>query len=302
MSTAPRDDTTRLGSEAANPAVGDLARLTTLDLVSAMQAEDEVMLAAVAAVSAKVAEVVDETARRLAGSGRLHYFGAGTSGRLGVLDAAECPPTFGVDADLVQGHMAGGDSALTVAVEGAEDDRELGRRDVERADITGEDVVVGLAASGRTPYVLSVLEAAKARGAFVVAITVNRDTPCHRLADVTIDPSVGPEVLAGSSRLKAGTAQKLILNRISTAVMVRLGRTYGNLMVGVVPTNEKLRARARHLVETITGRRDGSTEALEAAGGDVRVACVMLACGLPVDEARQRLQRAGGHLGEVLPR
>jgi N-acetylmuramic acid 6-phosphate etherase len=296
-----RPDLDALATERANPRTKDLDLLATEDLLRAMNAEDRRPAEAVGEVLPALARAVDLATDRLRRGGRMLYVGAGTSGRLGVLDASELPPTFGVDAALVQGAIAGGDRALRDAIEGAEDDPALGAADVRAAGIGVADVVVGVAASGRTPYVLGALAEARARGAATVAVVCNRPTPAHAAADVVVDPVVGEEVLAGSTRLKAGTAQKLVLNALSTAVMVRLGRTYGNLMVGVAATNEKLRLRAQRLVVDIVGVDAGTAAAaLAAASWDVRTACVMLRRGVPADAARAALAAAGGRLRDVL--
>ncbi len=296
---AERDDLDALDTERANPRTRDLDRLDTAGMLEAMNAEDATVAAAVGAVIPTLALLVDRVADRLRAGGRLHYFGAGTSGRLGVLDASECPPTFGVSADLITGHMAGGPAALVTAVEGAEDDERQGEAD-GAAVLTARDAAVVLTASGRTPWCLGVLRAAATAGALRAAITCNRPTPVHAAAEIVVDPLVGEEVLAGSTRLKAGTAQKLVLNMLSTGVMVRLGRTFGNLMVGVVAGNEKLRARALRLVREITGRHGGAEAALRAAGWDVRRASVMLLLGVDAAEAAARIERAGGSLRRAL--
>lgn len=289
-----------LGTEKINDRSRHLDRLSTIDLVRLMNSEDEAVVRAVAEVSPKIASAIEQIADRLRRDGRLHYFGAGTSGRMGVIDASECPPTFGIAPTVVNGHMAGGDRAVFRAVEGAEDDRELGVKDVDLADVGHEDAVVAISASGRTPYALGVLDSARKRGALTVAIVCNRPTAMHGLADVVIDPVTGEEVLSGSTRLKAGTAQKLVLNAISTGVMVRLGRTYGNLMVGVVASNEKLRDRARRLVATITGRPDLAEGTLETTVWDVKKACVMIKKQVDLARAEDLLDKAGGVLARVL--
>lgn len=290
----------KLATETPNPRSSDLDLLDTLAMMRVMNEEDRRPAVAVGEVLEAIAKAVDCAADRLSRGGTLHYFGAGTSGRLGVLDAAECPPTFGVSADIIVGHMAGGEAALIHAMEGAEDDRERGRVEVAAASIGEKDVVCALSASGRTPYAIGVLEEAAARGAATVAIVCNRPTPMHAFAQIVIDPVTGEEVLSGSTRLKAGTAQKLCLNMLSTGVMVRLGKTYGNLMVGVRATNEKLRDRARRLVEAITKKSEGVRAALESADFDVRVAVIMIEKGVAAPEAKDLLDRAGGMLRRVL--
>ncbi|HKO04596.1 MAG TPA: N-acetylmuramic acid 6-phosphate etherase, partial [Candidatus Acidoferrales bacterium] len=232
---------------------------------------------------------------------RLIYIGAGTSGRLAALDAAECPPTFGVAPEMVLALIAGGPRALTGAVEGAEDDAAAGGRDLRRARCSKRDVVVGMSASGRTPYVLGALGYARRAGARTVAVTCNRVTPVGRAADISIVAETGPEAIAGSTRLKAGTAQKLILNMLSTATMIRLGRVYDNWMVGVAQTNRKLRARALGILREASGAREAKARrALAAAQGDLRVALVMLKRRLSRREAQFAIAAAGGDLRRAL--
>ncbi len=291
-----------LSTEKANPRSRDLDLLATTDMLRLMNEEDQRVPLAVKEVIPAVARAVDAAARSLHDGGRIHYFGAGTSGRLGVLDASEIPPTFGVESHLVQGHMAGGVGALVTAVEMAEDSAELGERDVVMAHVEARDVVIALTASGRTPYCLGVLKKAREIRAHTVAIVCNRPTPAHELADITIDPVVGEEVLSGSTRLKSGSAQKLVLNMISTGAMVRIGATYGNLMVGVAATNHKLKERAVRIVEQITGQQTGVREALAAAGFDVRTASVMLAKGIGYDAALRVVVDAKGSLRQALGR
>ncbi len=296
-----RPDLDGLATEGANPRTKDLDLLSVEDMLRVMNAEDRRPAEAVGEVLPALARAVSIAAERMRTGGRLLLFGAGTSGRLGVLDASELPPTFGVPASLVRGFIAGGDRALRDAIEGAEDDPTLGAADVAAAGTVAADVVVGIAASGRTPYVLGALAEARKRGAATVAIVCNRPTPAHAAADVTIDPVVGEEVLAGSTRLKAGTAQKMVLNLLSTGVMVRLGMTYGNLMTGVSASNEKLRVRAAKLVAGIAGTSEArAAETLAKAGFDVRVACVMLRKSVEADEAKSLLARVGGSLRAVI--
>jgi len=282
-------------TEARNPASEHLDMLPTVDLVRTMNAEDAQVAGAVAAEAQAIAGAIDRIAERMRAGGRLIYVGAGTSGRLGVLDAAECPPTFNTPPDRVVAIIAGGEPAITRSVEGAEDDAEAGARDVAALNVSACDAVVGIAASGRTPYVLGALAEARRRGALVVSLTNNRPAPSEDLADVCIAPLTGPEVLTGSTRLKAGTAQKMVLNMISTGVMVRLGRTFGNLMVHVQATNTKLQGRARRIVEMATGLSpDEAAAALDACGGDVPATIVHVLADVSPAEARQRLEAAGG--------
>lgn len=233
--------------------------------------------------------------------GRLIYIGAGTSGRLGVLDASECPPTFGTLPELVVGLIAGGPAALTEAVEGAEDDREDGAREIAEMSVNENDSVIGIAASGRTPYAIGGLQEAIKRGALTVSITCNRPSPLEELAEIGIAPVVGPEVVSGSTRLKAGTAQKMVLNMISTAVMIRLGKTYSNLMVDVQPTNAKLRQRARRIVAEATGLSlQQATEVLSSCGGEVKTAIVSVLAEISPELARLRLHETGGYVRKAI--
>lgn len=259
-----------LPSEAVNSRTAEFSRLPTEAALYLMNAEDALVVPAVRLVVPQVALATDAIAARLASGGRLFYVGAGTSGRLGVLDASECPPTFGVEPTLVQGLIAGGREAVFKSREGAEDSPEGGRAALEDVQVTAADAVVGLAASGRTPYVLGALEYARAAGAFTAGISVNPEADMAAYCDVFIAPVVGPEVLAGSTRLKAGTAQKLIVNMISTTVMARLGFVEGNRMTHLRLSCEKLVARARHLVMDLTGADESTaTAALERHGGAV---------------------------------
>lgn len=288
-----------LPTERPNPRSEDLDALDTESMLRVINDEDRKVADAVAATVPDIATVVDRAAASITGGGRIHSFGAGTSGRLAVLDASEMHPTFGVPMDLVQGHIAGGDTALRRPVEGAEDDLDDGRRTVELANVASGDVVIALSASGRAPWCVGVLRRARELGAFTVAITCNANTRLHDEAEVTIAPLVGSEVLTGSTRMKSGTAQKLVLNMITTGTMVRAGYTYGNLMVGLTPTNSKLMDRARRLVRTITGR-DEVDRALEDCGWNVRVACIHILRDRSPEEAAADLQANGGSLRRAL--
>lgn len=296
-----RVDLARLVTERANPATAALDVLDAREICRLINEEDHKVAPAVAQQLDRIAEAVDRVAAALRRGGRLFYVGAGTSGRLGVMDAAECPPTFGVDPEVVQGVIAGGPAALTGAVEGVEDDRDAGRRDLAARGVRAGDVVVALSASGRTPYCLGALEQARAVGAFTVAVTCNPGSALGAAADLAIEVVVGPEVLAGSTRMKAGTAQKMVLNMLSTAAMVRLGKCYGNLMVDVRPTNAKLRERARRIVMQVVGCDEATAaELLDRSGDQVKVAIVMGATGVDADEARRRLDAHGGMVRRVL--
>jgi N-acetylmuramic acid 6-phosphate etherase len=275
--------------------------LTAAQITALMNAEDSRVAEAVRSELPCVAEAVELIEARLRDGGRLIYVGAGTSGRLGVLDAAECPPTFSTPPGMVLGLIAGGEPALTRAVEAAEDSREAGREDLEAVNVGPKDVVVGITASGVTPYVLGALAKAGQCGAATVGLTCGTTDLLADLVAIVIAPRVGPEVIAGSTRLKAGTAQKMVLNMLSTAAMVRLGKVYGNLMVDVRPTNRKLRSRARRIVGEVTGLAGAEAERLlEQCGWEVKTALVTRLAGLAPEEARERLSRAGGRVAEAL--
>lgn len=262
-----------LPTEQINPATTELSRLPTLDALRLMNDEDARVAGAVRLVLPEVARAVDAVAERMARGGRLFYVGAGTSGRLGVIDAAECPPTFGTPPEWVQALIAGGPQAVFQAQEGAEDDAQAGARELAARGLNAADSVVGLAASGRTPYVMGALRGAREMGAFTAGVTVNPAAALRPLCDVFIAPVVGPEALAGSTRLKAGTAQKLVLNLLSTGVMLRLGRVEGNLMLNLRPSCEKLQDRALRLVMQGSGADEPKAQAaLDASGGEVRAA------------------------------
>jgi N-acetylmuramic acid 6-phosphate etherase len=288
-------------TEQSNTASAHIDALPTADILAVINQEDQKVAGAVAAEIPQIAESVDRIVDRLRAGGRLFYIGAGTSGRLGVLDAAECPPTFHVEPDLVQGIIAGGEVALARATEASEDDPEEGRRDLAARGFTSQDALVGIAASGRTPYVLGAVEEANRLGALTIGISCTPDSPLSRLVRIAITPLAGPEVIAGSTRMKAGTATKLVLNMLSTAIMVRLGYVYGNLMVNVQPRNAKLEDRARRIIAAsaaVTYER--AKELLSEAGGDVRVAILMARLALDRGSAETRLAAAGGRLSEAL--
>lgn len=293
----PRPTTT----EQRNPRSCGLDLKSTREILRIISREDASVAAAVARELPQIACAVDAIVRALERGGRLIYVGAGTSGRLATLDAAECPPTFGISPRLVQAVVAGGRRALTSAVEGAEDSAPQGARDLAAEHISTRDVVVGLTASGSTPYVLGALAYAKRRGATTAGVTVNRHSPLARLAQITIAPQVGPEAIAGSTRMKAGTAQKLVLNMLSTTAMVRRGHVYDNWMVDVALTNRKLRRRAQRILEQATGASvKVAQRALHQARHDLRTALVMLKTGVDVAEARRRLKQAHGNLRKSL--
>ncbi|MFI6111156.1 N-acetylmuramic acid 6-phosphate etherase [Kitasatospora sp. NPDC051164] len=288
-------------TEAIRPDWAALDELPTAELLRLMNAEDRTVAAAVGGQLERIAAVVDAVAARMARGGRLVYAGAGTAGRLGVLDAAECPPTFGTDPALVVGLIAGGRTAVTEAAEGAEDRPDLAEADVAVLALTPADTLVGVSASGRTPYAVAAVRAARATGALTVGLACNRGSALAAAAELAVEVEVGPEVLAGSTRLKAGTAQKLVLNMLSTAVMVRLGRTYGNLMVDVRATNSKLRERARRIVAEATGADDQSIRrALTATDGRAKDAILLLLADIDAPAATRLLTAANGRLREAL--
>src|SRR5438270_11184450 len=264
-----------LPTEARNPASEHIDQLSTLDMLRVINEEDAKVAQAVAAVLPDIAKAVDEITRRLNEGGRLFYIGAGTSGRLGVLDASECPPTFSVPPTLVQGLIAGGDSALRNSSEKSEDSPEQGAADLAAAGFTGQDALVGIAASRRTPYVPGALQHANPLGALTIALTCVPDSPMSGLADITIAPITGPEVLTGSTRLKAGTATKLVLNMLSTGVMIKTGAVYGNLMVNLQPTNAKLIDHAQRIIMAATGIDQPTAAALLERSGSAKTAIVM---------------------------
>ncbi len=288
-------------TEHRNPASRGFDRLPTEAILRVMNREDRKVAIAVGHEIPSIRRAVDAIVERIRRGGRLIYVGAGSSGRLAVLDAAECPPTFGLSPQLVQGLIAGGKRALTGAVEGAEDSVGNGARDLRARRVGRDDVVVGIAASGTTPYVLGALAFARKRGATTVAVTSNRGTPIARHAHIVIAAEVGPEVIAGSTRLKAGTSQKLVLNMLSTATMVRLGHVYENLMIDVMLTNQKLRDRGLRILAEASGKDlSTSKRALRLSGHNLRVALVMLKCGLNARNARARLDLTKGNLRRAL--
>jgi N-acetylmuramic acid 6-phosphate etherase len=289
-------------TEAVNPRTVDLDRVGMLEVMHLLHAEDHHAVRAVDAVLPEVARAAEWAAAAYAAGGRWLFVGAGTSGRIALAEAAECPPTFGTPADRVVALMAGGPDALRQAREGAEDDAAAGRADLTAQVPTGRDLVVGLAASGRTPYVLAAVEAARAAGAKTVGVACVPGSPLAQVAELAITPDTGAEAVLGSTRLKAGTAQKLVMNMITTGAMVRLGRVYRNLMVDMRATNDKLRERAVRLVAlgAVTGEGE-ARRALEASGGEVKTAIVCLLLSIGPEEARARLDAVGGRVLELLP-
>lgn len=275
-----------LTTEQINPNTSEIDRLSTVEALRLINTEDAGVTAAIAEVLPAIARAVDETAERLGRGGRLIYVGTGTSGRLGVLDASECPPTFGVSREMVQGMIAGGYEACYRAVEASEDDRAAGAQDLRGREVTSRDVVVGIAASGRTPYTIGAVEYARSVGALTIGITCNKETPLAQVAEIAIEPIVGPEVIAGSTRLKSGTAQKLVLNMLSTMTMVKLGYVTGNRMTSVQARNSKLKERAiRLLGEECALDKAAAIAALESSNWSLPVAIVMQKTGVSIDRA-----------------
>jgi len=286
-------------TEGRNPRTVAIDTLPTLEVLELLNDEDARVAAAVRNALPALAEAVDAAVDRFRAGGTVHYFGAGTSGRIGTLDAAELPPTFSVDPARAVAHHAGGQVAMGQAIEGVEDDPEQGRR--AAADVTAGDIVVGVAASGRTPYVSGALEAARTAGAFTVLVSSAPGGAIAEMVDVAVFVDTGPEAISGSTRLKAGTAQKMILNGFSTALMIRLGKTYSNWMVEVTPTNAKLRGRVLAILEEATGAsEDDCAQALEAAGGDLKIALVSLLSGADAVTATAALADADGRIRDAI--
>lgn len=294
-------DLSKMVTERRNPKTNRLDEMTPMELITVMNEEDRNVIEAVKNVLPNIAEVIGWCTESLSGEGRLVYMGAGTSGRLGVLDAVECIPTFGVEPGKVIGLIAGGEKALMRAVEGAEDDSALGEADLVRLELKPEDVVIGIAASGRTPYVTGGLRYAKKAGCRTAAIVCNGDSEIAEEADISIELIVGPEILTGSTRLKSGTAQKMVCNMISTATMAGIGKTYENLMVDVVQTNAKLIKRAENIVMEAAGcERERAQAALKKADGNAKTAIVMILSSCEADEAKEKLKMAKGHVRHAL--
>jgi N-acetylmuramic acid 6-phosphate etherase len=298
MPSQPKE---RRRSEQRNGSSKNLDRMSALEIVRLMNREDRKVAVAVSRELPAIARAVDAIVSAIRNGGRLIYVGAGSSGRMAVLDAAECPPTFGTSPKLVQALIAGGRPAVTGAVEGAEDSLANSGRDLRKTKLTRRDVVVGITASGTTPYVLAALKYARRRGAMTVAITVNPHTPIARLAKILIATEVGPEVLTGSTRLKAGTSQKMVLNMLSTAAMARLGHVYENLMIDVKPSNQKVSERILRILAEASGKSLSASEhALRQSGHNLRTALVMLKLGAHVRDAKMKLADAKGDLRAAL--
>jgi N-acetylmuramic acid 6-phosphate etherase len=294
-------DLSVLTTESRNPDTMNLDEMTPLQIAAIMNQEDEKAVKAVEEVLTQIATAIEWATDSLKAGGRIIYIGAGTSGRLGVLDAVECPPTFGVPRELVVGLIAGGDKAFVEAVEGAEDSETLCEAELKEIGLTSKDIVIGLAASGRTPYVIYGLDFANKTGCHTVAIACNKGSDVGKKAKLAIEPVTGPEVLTGSTRLKAGTAQKMILNMISTGSMVGIGKAYENLMVDVKQSNEKLVVRSQNIVMTATGcTREEAETVLKQAEGHVKTAITMILLDCDPEDARQKLSQAGGKIRKAL--
>lgn len=290
-----------LTTEGRNPASENLDSLSPLDIVRLINSEDAKVAEAVGREAEAIADAIEVIAHRLQHGGRLIYVGAGTSGRLGILDAAECPPTFNSDPAKVLGLIAGGPSAMLQAVEGAEDNPDLAADDLREVGLTSQDVVVGIATSGRTPYVIGALEYARSQGAFRIGLSCNREATMRAQAQINIVPVVGPEVVSGSTRMKAGTATKMVLNMLTTGAMVRLGKTYGNLMVDLQATNTKLTERTKRIICSMTDlSSDGAAQLLDECNGELKTAIVAHRGGMGPEKARERLINSQGKLREAL--
>lgn len=290
-----------LTTEGRNPASEAIDRMSAAQIVRLMNSEDSQVVTAVGRESTQIAQAIDLIADRLSMGGRLIYLGAGTSGRLGVLDASECPPTFSSPPEMVVGLIAGGKGALTQSIEGAEDHPEFAVSDLTSISLSSSDILMGIGTSGRTPYVLGGIEYAKTVGAFTIGFSCNQNSPIANIADLAITPVVGPEVVSGSTRLKAGTATKMVLNMLTTGAMVKLGKTYGNRMVDLTAVNQKLKIRSVRLVMELTSLDETAAKhLLDDCDGELKTAIVAQRSGLPADKARQVLSRFDGHLYRAL--
>lgn len=291
----------KLTTESINEATRNIDRLESLDIVTLINNEDKKVAKAIEKVLPQIAEAVESIVERFKRGGRIIYCGAGSSGRMGTLDAVELTPTYSVSPTRAFGLLAGGDEAMYTAVEGAEDSEELAVEDLKRVKLTADDCVIGIAASGRTPYTKAALEFGKQTGAFTISVTCNQDSAMAKIADISIAPVVGPEVINGSTRMKAGTAQKMVVNMLSTGAMIRLGKVYQNYMVHVQPTNEKLVKRAVKMIIELTGAKEElALKVLYEADKDVAVAIVMIECSCSKDQAREALLESGGQVREAI--
>lgn len=291
----------KLVTEDRNPNTLNIDNVSTLEMIELINEEDKKVALAVGEAKESIAHAVDAIAERLSLGGRLIYIGAGTSGRLGILDASECPPTYGTPHEMVQGIIAGGYTAIFKAVEGAEDDINLAKADLIERGVSEKDIVCGVAASGRTPYVIGGMKFAKEIGAVVICVTMNSDSEMSKIADIPISVVVGPEVIMGSTRMKAGTAQKLVLNMLTTGAMIKLGKVYGNLMVDVKASNEKLIARAKRITMMATGESEANVEkVLKAANFNVKLSILSIKTGLNITEAEKLLNENKGFVQKAI--
>ncbi|NCB32667.1 MAG: N-acetylmuramic acid 6-phosphate etherase [Erysipelotrichia bacterium] len=294
-------DLSKLTTEQRNPATMNLDQMSAAEIATAMNSEDSNTVRAISEVIPEIARAIQYSADALLNGGRIIYIGAGTSGRIGLLDAVECPPTFGVSYDTVVGLIAGGENAFIKAVEGAEDHPEEGKQDLEKISCNSKDIVIGLAASGRTPYVIGALEYARTLGCRTIAVACNKHSKVGEAADLAIEPNNGPEILTGSTRLKSGTSQKMIVNMISTGAMILNGKVYQNLMVDVKQSNEKLVSRAENIIMEATGcTRERAEQARVASGGLVKTAIVMILLNCDAGQAESKLNEAGGFVRRAL--
>lgn len=290
-----------LDTEQKNERTKNIDILSTLEVLKLINDEDKKVAFAVEKELEHIKEAVDMVYEKMVAGGRLIYAGCGTSGRIGILDAVECPPTFGTDPELVQAIIAGGVMAFVKAVEGAEDDLNLAAKDLDKIGFSAKDILVGIAASGRTPYVIGAVTHAKKLGAKTISLTCCNNSQLTTMTDISITPQTGPEVITGSTRLKSGTAQKMVLNMLSTSVMIKLGKVYGNLMVDLKATNEKLVERAVLIVRTITGVEDQvARDTLKSCDYSAKTAIVMLQCNLTAEEAEQAIEKANGHISSMI--
>lgn len=295
------EDLAKLTTESININTTNIDRVSTINMITLINEEDKKVALAIEKVKEEIAKAVDIIAERLMEGGRLIYVGAGTSGRLGILDASECPPTYGVDENLVMGIIAGGKSAMFKAIEGAEDNSELGKEDLIKIKLNEKDVICGIAASGRTPYVIGAMRYGREIGATVLSLNMNKNSEMNRYAEVSISVEVGPETIMGSTRMKSGTAQKMVLNMLSTGAMIKMGKVYGNLMIDVQPLNEKLKIRAKRIVKLATGASDEVIERiLEVTKYNVKVTILTIKSGLPIEEAKKLLQKHRGYIAKAL--
>jgi N-acetylmuramic acid 6-phosphate etherase len=291
----------KLVTESRNPNTMEIDNVSTLEMIEMINEEDKKVALAVGEAKESIAKAVDLITDRLANGGRLIYIGAGTSGRLGILDASECPPTYSVSHELVQGIIAGGYTAIFKAVEGAEDDSELAKKDLMERNLTEKDVVCGIAASGRTPYVIGGMNFAKEIGAGVISVTMNPESEMAKIADAPISVVVGPEVVMGSTRMKAGTAQKLVLNMLTTGAMIKLGKVYGNLMVDVKSSNEKLYARAKRITMLATDETEEAVgKVLKETNQNVKLSILMIKTGLDKESAEKLLEENKGYVQKAI--